>query len=303
MDKFFKYILNNKSNSNVSVSNDTYISYDEYNNKYSSSIPTLYTSSSIPETDYNNCSSMPSMTKYISSQEFNNIHSSSMPSMTEYIPSQEFNSIYSSSLIQNNLNLINAPIQVVMDSNHYSGVHGINQTYATGLTGTNQSNIYTTGYTGTNQSNINTTVFAMHGYTGTNQSYVQTFGPSGTPFIGPFGYSGMSGTNQSCYHKHALYDKIKLVIKNELIFFEVLPNDNSRVYIFNYKGITKKVILKINPKSGEPYANLKFMELVQILDDIRLNDENSNIKKAINSIIKNDPFISNKIFNKIKITI
>jgi hypothetical protein len=113
----------------------------------------------------------------------------------------------------------------------------------------------------------------------------------------------MTGTNQSCCHKHTLYDKIKLVIKNELIFFEVLPNDNSRVYIFNYKGITKKVILKINPKSGESYANLKFMELVQILDDIRLNDKNSDIKNAINSIIKNDPFISNKIFNKIKITI
>ena len=62
-------------------------------------------------------------------------------------------------------------------------------------------------------------------------------------------------------------------------------------------------ILKINPKTGKPYANLKFMELVQIIDDVRLNDNNNDIKKAIDTIIMNDPFIFNILHNKIKITI
>jgi hypothetical protein len=329
MDKFFNYLLNNKSNSNVS--NDIYIPSEELNNMYSSS--------------------MPSTNQYIPSQELNNMYSSSvpqlnytsyssaMPSTDEYILSQELNNIYLSAVSS-------APQQLIMESNYttvfnpsgYTGMYGINQTYgytsgstgtsqSYGYTGTNQSNLYATGltgasqsygYTGTNQSNLYayglTGTSQSYGYTGTNQSnvymneltgtsqsYGYTYGPSGAPYIGQVGYSGMSGTNQSC--SHTLYNKIKLVIKNELIFFEVLPNDNSRVYIFNYKGITKKVILKINPKNGESYANLKFMELVQILDDIRLNDENSDIKKAINNIIMNDPFISSKIYNKIKITI
>jgi len=294
MDKFFKFLLNNKSNSNVSISNDIYIPSEELHNIYSSSIP--------------------STTQYIPSQELNNIYSSSvpqlnytsyssaMPSTTEYILSQELNNIYLSAVPI-------APQQLIMESNHnttvfnpsgYTGMYGINQTYGytsgstginhshiTGLTGTNHSNIYNHGYTGTNNSHI-----YNHGYTGTNNSHIYNHG-----------YTGMTGTNQSCSHKHAIYDKIKLVIKNELIFFEVLPNNNSRVYIYNYKGVTKNVILKINLKTGKPYANLKFMELVQILDDVRLNDNNNDIKKAIDTIIMNDPFIFNILHNKIKITI
>ena len=76
-----------------------------------------------------------------------------------------------------------------------------------------------------------------------------------------------------------------------------------RIYTFSYKDITKKIILKINPHNNESYANSKFMDFIKILKKIIVEENDENIISIITHIMNNDPYIRNKINQKINITI
>jgi hypothetical protein len=130
-----------------------------------------------------------------------------------------------------------------------------------------------------------------------------TFGYSGTsahPNVGNSGSHGYTGTN---YNELISPEKMKISIKNDQIFFESSSHDNKRVYIFSYKGVTKRVVLKINPDNNESYANSKFMDLIEILKNIVEIDDDINIVSIIIHIMNNDPYIRRKINKKINITI
>ena len=161
-------------------------------------------------------------------------------------------------------------------------------------TNPNIGNSGTFGYYGTS-ANPN------FGYSGTSAN--PNFGYSGTSAYPSFGNSGTHGYTGTNYNELISPEKMKISIKNDQIFFESSSHDNKRVYIFSYKGVTKRVVLKINPDNNESYANSKFMDLIEILKNIKQIDDDINIVSIISHIMNNDPYIRKKISKKINITI
>jgi hypothetical protein len=159
----------------------------------------------------------------------------------------------------------------------------------------------TLGLTGMGTGMGTSTTYGMSGMTG----MTGTIGMTGT--LGMTGMGGMTGiggmTGNITGINDNLYDKTKLHIKNDKIYFESISENGDRQYIFSYNGVTHQAILKINPETDEPYANTKFMNLIKYILDISNNESDAYIKSICNKIIMKDKNIYNKLKNKIKITI
>jgi len=202
-------------------------------------------------------------------------------SFTNYIPHIHF---YNYNYISNTpLNYIgaNAPMG-------YTGAHT-----TIGYTGAHT----TMGYTGAHTTMGYTGAHTTMGYTG---AVINTIGQSYYNMIGPNSYYANANIESSINN----YDNAKLSINTGEFKFESLRIDKkTHLYNLSYKNKKYKVVLKINENNGQPYSNLKFMEMINYIEEIIKLNIDEEVVSRCKIICEQDYYIKCKLLQKISITI